>query len=109
MQFSVRAHRIVKLDEVGNRLLQFLRRVIIVVGNLLTLHDAEKRLGDSVVMRSAGIGKRLRHAMFAEIHPESMRCVLQSLIAMKSQTGWPSTVFIRLSKCGKNKSGIVAD
>jgi len=80
MQFPMRAHRIVKLDVVGNRRLQFFCRMIIVVRNLLSLHDAEKRLGNRIVMRSAGIGKKLRHAMLAEIHPECMRCVLQSLI-----------------------------
>ena len=47
--------------------------------------------------------------MFAEIHPESMCCVLQSLIAMKSQTDWPSAVFICLLKSGKNKRCIVVD
>ena len=48
MQFPVRTDRIVKNNEIVDGFLQFLSRMIEVVRNLLSLHDAENSLGDRI-------------------------------------------------------------
>ena len=105
----MRTHRVVKINEITDGCLQFIQCMIKVVGNLLSLHDAEECLCYCIIVWRTRIGKGLGYAMLSEMHPKRIGGILQALVTVKSQTIRHPAIFICFLKCSQNKSGIVVD
>ena len=66
--------------------------------NLLPFHGGKEGLGYSIVMRTAGLRKRLDNLVHAKQFPECVGCILWVLVAVKHQLLGLVSLLIFLTK-----------
>ena len=84
----MRSHAIEKVHISSHCFIQFFNGMVIIVRQLLTFHDAEKRFRYCVVIRCPWVGERLGHTAIPQILPKFIGGILQPLIAVKRQSRW---------------------
>ena len=75
--------------------------------NLLPFHGGKEGLGYSIVMRMAGLRKRLDNLVHVKQFPECVGCILWALVAVKHQLLGLVSVPICLTKGRGNQIGTI--
>ena len=104
---AVRALGVIKFYICINTSHELVLGAILCPINLLPFHGGKEGLGYSIVMRTAGLRKRLDNLVHAKQFPECVGCILWALVAVKHQLLGLISVLIYLTKGRGNQIGAI--
>lgn len=90
---------VIKLNVFGHSILELVFCFVEIASEIFFFDRDEKRFGNGIVMRGTRSRKRLNHTELFKKLPEFKRCILSSLVTMKSELFWIASRVESFKKC----------